>query len=134
MATRGRPRTTRNPLIRKLKNLEANYHPDSVKFIVEKHGYDATPEQAETADQEWASNRAKTFSREISRGDAQSVESLMQEPPLGAGIPLKRSEEFDYAKKNLGLEGMAVSESAGETEQRFSKRPSKPDDTNLGSI
>ena len=117
-----------------MNTLTAAYHPDAVKYMLDKHGNGITDDQAKEADQEWASNRAKTFSREISRGDAQSVESLMQEPPLGAGIPLKRSEEFDYAKKNLGLEGMAVSESAGETEQRFSKRPSKPDDTNLGSI
>jgi hypothetical protein len=119
---------------KRMNTLTAAYHPDAVKYMLDKHGNGITDDQAKEADQEWASNRAKTFSREISRGDAQSVESLMQEPPLGAGIPLKRSEEFDYAKKNLGLEGMAVSESAGETEQRFSKRPSKPDDTNLGSI
>jgi len=104
-------RTPRNPMLRKLKTLEANYHPDSVKFIVEKHGYDATPEQAKTADQEWASNRAKEFARGHGRVNEQSAEAIMQEPPLGAGVPAKRSEEFDYAKANVGLTSMAVAES-----------------------
>jgi len=96
---------------KRMNTLTAAYHPDAVKDMLEKHGPGITDDQAKTADQEWASNRAQTFSREISRGNTQSIESLMQEPALGAGIPMKRSDEFDYAKKNVGLNGMAVAES-----------------------
>jgi hypothetical protein len=127
-------RTSRNPLIRKMKALEANYHPDSVKFIIEKHGYGATPEQAEAADQEWAAKRLQEFSKGQGRVNSETAEHLMQEPPLGAAIPAKRSEEFDNAKANVGNQAMAVSESAGETEQRFSKQPIPRRDVNLGSI
>ena len=97
--------------LRKHKALEANYHPDAVKFMLEKHGPDITHQQAKEADQEWAASRAQTFSREISRGDSQSIESIMQEPPLNAGIPMKRSREFDYAKDNVGVKAMAINES-----------------------
>lgn len=96
---------------KRMNTLTAAYHPDAVKDMLEKHGPDVTDDQAKTADQEWAANRAQTFSREISRGNTQSIESLMQEPALGAGIPMKRSEEFDYAKANVGLGGMTVAES-----------------------
>ena len=71
--------------------LNNNYHPDSVKYMLEKHGNGITREQAEAADQEWASTRAQEFARGLSRGDSQSVEAIMQEPPLGAGIPSKRT-------------------------------------------
>lgn len=94
--------------------LSNNYHPDSVKYMLEKHGKGITREQAETADQEWAASRAKEFARGLSRGDSQSVEAIMQEPPLNAGIPRKRSPQFDYAESNVGNEGMAVAESQGE--------------------
>lgn len=96
---------------KRMNTLTAAYHPDAVKDMLEKHGPGITDDQAKTADQEWAANRAQTFSREISRGNTQSIESLMQEPALGAGIPKKRSEEFEYAKKNVGLGGMTVAES-----------------------
>jgi hypothetical protein len=127
-------RTPRNPMIRKMKALEANYHPDSVKFIIEKHGYDATPEQAEVADQEWAAKRLQEFGKGQGRVNSEMAEHIMQEPPLGAAIPAKRSEEFDNAKANTGNQGMAVSESAGETEQRFVRKPMPQRDVNLGSI
>ena len=94
--------------------LNNNYHPDSVKYMLEKHGKGITREQAEAADQEWASTRAQEFARGLSRGDSQSVESIMQEPPLGAGIPSKRTPQFEYVEKNVGLDGMAVAESQGE--------------------
>jgi hypothetical protein len=115
---------------KRMNTLTAAYHPDAVKYMLDKHGNGITDAQAKEADQEWASNRAQTFSREISRGNTQSIESLMQEPPLGAGIPLKRSDEFDYAKANVGIQGMAVSESAGESEARFTK-PTANFDTSL---
>ena len=98
----------------RMKTLTAAYHPDAVKHMVEKHGPGITDEQAKEADQEWASTRAQEFARGLSRGDSQSVEALMQEPPLGAGIPMQRSAQFDYAEDNVGLEGMAVSESNSE--------------------
>jgi len=94
--------------------LKGNYHPDAVKYMLEKHGKGITKEQAESADQEWASNRAKEFARGLSRGDSQSVEAIMQEPPLNAGIPSIRSPQFDYAEANVGNEGMAVAESNSE--------------------
>lgn len=119
---------------KRMNTLTAAYHPDAVKYMLDKHGNGITDDQAKEADQEWAANRAQTFSREISRGNTQSIESLMQEPALRAGIPLKRSEEFDYAKDNVGTKAMAVSESAGETEQRFSRQPVPQKDVNLGSI
>jgi hypothetical protein len=97
--------------VRKMKTLEKSYHPDAVKYMMDKHGEGITYDQAEAADQEWAANRAKEFSRGQGRINAQSAESIMQEPPLGAGIPMKRSEEFDYAKANVGLTSMAVAES-----------------------
>jgi hypothetical protein len=100
--------------VRKEGELKSNYHPDAVKFMLEKHGPGITRKQAEEADQEWASNRAQEFARGLSRGDSQSVEAIMQEPPLGAGIPSKRSPQFDYAEANVGNEGMAVAESQGE--------------------
>jgi hypothetical protein len=103
-----------NPLTRKYKALEANYHPDSAKFIVEKHGYNATPEQAEAADQEWAANRLQEFAKGKGRINSESAERVMQEPPLNASIPIKRSPQFDYAEANVGLDGMAVAESQGE--------------------
>jgi hypothetical protein len=120
--------------VRKMKTLEKSYHPDAVKFMIEKHGEGITYDQAEAADQEWASNRAKEFARGQGRINEQSAEAIMQEPPLGAGIPAKRSEEFDYAKANTGNQGMAVSESAGETEQRFVRKPMPQRDVNLGNI
>ena len=98
----------------KANHLKANYHPDSVKYMLEKHGGTVTAEQAEAADQEWASTRAQEFARGLSRGDSQSVEAIMQEPPLGAGIPSKRTPQFEYVEKNVGLEGMAVAESTAE--------------------
>ena len=97
--------------VRKMKTLEKSYHPDAVKYMMDKHGEGITYDQAETADQEWAANRAKEFSRGQGRINEQSAESLMQEPPLGAAIPAKRSEEFDYAKANVGHTSMAISES-----------------------
>jgi len=39
--------------------LNNNYHPDSVKFMLEKHGKGITKEQAESADQEWAATRSQ---------------------------------------------------------------------------
>lgn len=100
--------------IRKMKSLEANYHPDAVKYMLDKHGEGITHDQAKEADQEWASKRAQEFARGQGRVNEQSAEAIMQEPPLGAGIPMKRSDEFEYAKKNVGLEGMATSESPSE--------------------
>jgi len=94
--------------------LNNNYHPDSVKFMLEKHGKGITREQAESADQEWAATRSQEFSRGLSRGDSQSVEAIMQEPPLGAAIPNKRTPQFDYIEANVGNEGMAVAESQSE--------------------
>lgn len=99
-------------------DLKGNYHPDAVKFMLEKHGKGITAEQAEAADQEWASNRAKEFAKGHGRVNSQSAEAIMQEPPLGAAIPAKRSEEFDYAKKNVGLKGL-VSESNADVPNIF---------------
>ena len=99
---------------KRMNTLTAAYHPDAVKYMLDKHGNDITDDQAKSADQEWAANRAQEFSRGQGRVNAQSAESIMQEPPLGAAIPAKRSDEFDYAKKNVGLEGMAISESPSE--------------------
>ena len=115
-----------------MNTLTAAYHPDAVKYMLDKHGNDITDDQAKSADQEWAANRAQEFSRGQGRINEQSSESIMQEPPLGAAIPAKRSEEFDYAKANVGTKGMAVSESAGESESRFNK-PIYNFDTSLGS-
>lgn len=105
--------------VRKMKSLEANYHPDAVKYMIEKHGHGVTHEQAVTADQEWASNRAKEFARGHGRVNEQSAEAIMQEPPLGAAIPAKRSEEFDYAKENVGHKAMALNETDADTPKIF---------------
>ena len=115
---------------KRMNTLTAAYHPDAVKYMLDKHGNDITDDQAKSADQEWAANRAREFSRGQGRINEQSAESIMQEPPLGAAIPMKRSEEFDYAKANVGTQGMAVSESAGESEVRFMK-PISNFDTSL---
>jgi hypothetical protein len=98
----------------KARFLQENYHPDAVAYMLGKHGPEVTHKEAEVADQEWAANRAYQFSQGKGRIDTQSAEALMQEPPLGASVPAKRSEEFEYAKKNVGLEGMATSESPSE--------------------
>ena len=92
-------------------DLKSNYHPDAVKYMLEKHGKGITKEQAELADQEWASSRAKEFSRGHGRINEQSAEAIMQEPPLNAGIPSKRTPQFEYVEANVGNEGMAVAES-----------------------
>ena len=94
--------------------LNNNYHPDAVKFMLEKHGEGITREQAEAADQEWASTRAQEFARGQGRVNRQSAEAIMQEPPLGAGIPSKRTPQFEYVEANVGNDGMAVAESQGE--------------------
>ena len=104
--------------VRKMKALEANYHPDAVKYMMDKHGAGITHDQAKEADQEWAANRAKEFARGQGRVNEQSAESIMQEPPLGAAIPMKRSREFEYAKDNVGVKGMAEAESMGEVDAR----------------
>lgn len=95
----------------KARTLQDNYHPDAIAYMLGKHGPEITLKEAEVADQEWAANRAYQFAQGKGRIDTQSAEALMQEPPLGAGIPAKRSDEFDYAKANVGLEGMATGES-----------------------
>jgi hypothetical protein len=102
------------PPVRKYKTLEDNYHPDAVKFMIEKHGAGITKEQAEAADQEWAANRTKEFVRGQGRVNEQSAEAIMQEPPLNAGIPSKRTPQFEYIEANVGNEGMAVAESQAE--------------------
>jgi hypothetical protein len=98
----------------KASHLKANYHPDAIEYMLKKHGGTVTAEQAETADQEWAANRTKEFVRGQGRINRQSAEAIMQEPPLNAGIPKKRSPQFDYAEGNVGNEGMAVAESQAE--------------------
>ena len=108
--------------IRKMKSLEANYHPDAVKYMIEKHGTGITHDQAKEADQEWAANRAKEFARGQGRIDTQSAEALMLEPPLGAGVPAKRSEEFDYAKDNVGIKAMAINETDADIPKIFNNR------------
>jgi hypothetical protein len=105
--------------VRKMKSLEANYHPDAVKFMLEKHGEGITPDQAKEADQEWAANRSREFDKGHGRVNEQSAEAIMQEPPLGAGVPAKRSEEFDYAKANVGLKSMALSEGNADVPKIF---------------
>ena len=100
--------------VRKMKSLEANYHPDAVKFMLEKHGEGITPDQAKEADQEWAANRSREFDKGHGRVNEQSAEAIMQEPPLNAGIPSKRTPQFDYIEANVGNEGMAVAESQAE--------------------
>ena len=110
--------------VRKMKSLEANYHPDAVKYMIEKHGEGITADQAKEADQEWASNRSKAFAQGQGRVNEQSAEAIMQEPPLGAGIPMKRSEEFDYAKANVGLKSMAINETDADVPTIFKKRAS----------
>lgn len=107
--------------VRRLKSLSANYHPDAVKYMLDKHGEGITADQAKEADQEWASKRAQEFVRGQGRVNEQSAESIMQEPPLGAAIPMKRSKEFEYAKDNVGLKGMATAESYAEQETRNSE-------------
>ena len=105
--------------VRKIKSLEANYHPDAVKFMLEKHGEGITPDQAKEADQEWAANRSREFAKGHGRVNEQSAEAIMQEPPLGAGVPAKRSEEFDFAKANVGLKSMALSEGNADVPKIF---------------
>jgi hypothetical protein len=115
---------------KRMNTLTAAYHPDAVKYMLDKHGNDITDDQAKAADQEWAAKRTEEFAKGKGRVNSEIAEHIMQEPPLGAGIPLKRSKEFDYAKDNVGTQGMAVSESAGESEQRFTK-PTANFDTSL---
>ena len=110
--------------VRKMKSLAANYHPDAVKFMLEKHGESITPGQAKEADQEWAANRSREFAKGHGRVNEQSAEAIMQEPPLGAGVPAKRSEEFDYAKANVGLKSMAINETDADVPSIFKKRAS----------
>ena len=102
-----------------MNTLTAAYHPDAVKYMLDKHGNDITDDQAKSADQEWAANRAQEFARGQGRINEQSAESIMQEPPLGAAIPAKRSEEFEYAKKNVGLKSMALSEGNADVPKIF---------------
>jgi len=87
-------------------HLKANYHPEAIEYMLKKHNGIVTPEQAETADQEWAAKRLQEFTRGHGRVNNEIAEHLMQEPPLGAGTPTTRSEEFDYAKANVGLKSM----------------------------
>ena len=108
--------------VRKMKTLEKSYHPDAVKYMMDKHGEGITYDQAETADQEWAANRAKEFARGHGRINEQSAEAIMQEPPLGAAIPAKRSEEFDYAKANVGIKSMAINETDADIPKIFKVR------------
>ena len=103
----------------KESDLKKNYHPDAVKFMLEKHGPGINSKQAEEADQEWAANRAQEFAKGHGRINAQSAEAIMQEPPLGASIPMKRSEEFDYAKENTGLKGNLQSENQADVPSVF---------------
>lgn len=112
------------PRIRKdggatLGHLKANYHPDAIEYMLKKHNGVVSMAQAKEADQEWAANRAQEFARGQGRINEQTAESIMQEPPLGAGIPAKRSEEFDYAKANVGNRGMAMAESDAEVPKVF---------------
>ena len=95
---------------KRMNTLTAAYHPDAVKHMLELHGPSITDEQAKAADQDWASKRTQEFAKGKGRINNEIAEHIMQEPPLGAGIPLKRSEEFEYAKKNVGLKSMALSE------------------------
>lgn len=115
---------------KRMNTLTAAYHPDAVKHMLELHGPGITDEQAKAADQDWASKRTQEFAKGKGRVNNEIAEHIMQEPPLGASIPMKRSQEFDYAKDNVGTQGMAVSESAGESEQRFTK-PTANFDTSL---
>ena len=48
---------------KRMNTLTAAYHPDAVKYMLDKHGNDITDDQAKSADQEWAANRAQEFSR-----------------------------------------------------------------------
>ena len=109
---------------KRMNTLTAAYHPDAVKYMLDKHGNDITDDQAKSADQEWAANRAREFSRGQGRINEQSAESIMQEPPLGAAIPMKRSEEFEYAKNNVGLKSMAINETDADVPTIFKKRAS----------
>jgi hypothetical protein len=115
---------------KRMNTLTAAYHPDAVKYMLDKHGNDITDNQAKEADQEWAAKRTEEFAKGKGRVNSEIAEHIMQEPPLGASIPMKRSQEFDYAKANVGIQGMAVSESAGESEARFTK-PTANFDTSL---
>jgi hypothetical protein len=99
-----------------LGHLKANYHPDAIEYMLKKHNGVVSMAQAKEADQEWAANRAQEFARGQGRVNEQTAESLMQEPPLGAAIPMKRSREFDYAVENVGLKRMADSESQTESD------------------
>ena len=115
---------------KRMNTLTAAYHPDAVKHMLELHGPGITDEQAKAADQDWASKRTQEFAKGKGRINNEIAEHIMQEPPLNASIPMKRSKEFDYAKANVGTQGMAVSESAGESEARFTK-PTANFDTSL---
>ena len=115
---------------KRMNTLTAAYHPDAVKHMLELHGPSITDEQAKAADQDWASKRTQEFAKGKGRINNEIAEHIMQEPPLNASIPMKRSKEFDYAKANVGTQGMAVSESAGESEARFTK-PTANFDTSL---
>ena len=115
---------------KRMNTLTAAYHPDAVKHMLELHGPSITDEQAKAADQDWASKRTQEFAKGKGRVNTEIAEHIMQEPPLNASIPMKRSKEFDYAKANVGTQGMAVSESAGESEARFTK-PTANFDTSL---
>jgi hypothetical protein len=97
-----------------LAHLKANYHPDAIEYMLKKHDGSVTRAQAEAADQEWASTRAQEFARGQGRVTPQVAEAIMQEPPLNAAIPSKRTPQFEYAEDNVGNEGMAVAESQGE--------------------
>ena len=108
----------------KARFLQENYHPDAVAYMLGKHGPEITHKEAEVADQEWAANRAYQFSQGKGRIDTQSAEALMQEPPLGANVPAKRSEEFEYAKNNVGLKSMAINETDADVPTIFKKRAS----------
>ena len=115
---------------KRMNTLTAAYHPDAVKHMLELHGPGITDEQAKAADQDWASKRTQEFAKGKGRVNTEIAEHIMQEPPLNASIPMKRSKEFDYAKANVGIQGMAVAESAGESEVRFMK-PISNFDTSL---
>ena len=65
-------------------HLKSNYHPEAIEYMLKKHGGTVTPEQAEAADQEWASKRLQEFAKGKGRVNNETAEHLMQEPPLGA--------------------------------------------------
>jgi len=109
MAKKNKPRVEKN--VSSVRSLKSMYHPDSVKYMLEKAGSNPiTQEQAEKYDQDWAAGKIGTTKSQASTED---ISNIMQETPNNAPIRgAARSPQFKKILENRNNGVRAVAESS----------------------